>query len=69
MKDDVVKELKDAGLKHWLEEVKKNSSVSIRKRGPTPGGGKREMMRKIIPFCIFAVAVWAADEKAPAKPA
>ena len=29
VKDDVVKELKDAGLKHWLEEVKKNSSVSI----------------------------------------
>ena len=29
VKDEVVKELKDAGLKHWLEEVKKNSSVSI----------------------------------------
>ena len=29
MKDEVVKEMKDAGLKHWLEEVKKNSSVSI----------------------------------------
>ena len=29
VKDDVVKELKDAGLKHWLEEVKKNSSVTV----------------------------------------
>ena len=27
------------------------------------------MMRKIFPFSILAVAVWAADEKAPAKPA
>ena len=27
------------------------------------------MMRKIFALCILAVAVWAADEKAPAKPA
>jgi hypothetical protein len=29
VKEDLVKEMKDAGLKHWLDEFKKNSSVSI----------------------------------------
>jgi peptidyl-prolyl cis-trans isomerase C len=27
------------------------------------------MMRKIFPLCVLAAAAWAADEKAPAKPA
>jgi parvulin-like peptidyl-prolyl isomerase len=29
VKDDLVKEMKDAGLKHWLDGFKKESSVSI----------------------------------------
>lgn len=29
VKDDIVRELKDAGLKHWLAEVRKVSSVTI----------------------------------------
>ena len=29
VKDDLVKQMKDAGLKNWLDEFKKNSSVTI----------------------------------------
>lgn len=29
VKEDIVKQMKDAGLKHWLDEFKKNSAVTI----------------------------------------
>ena len=40
VKDDLVKQMKDAGLKSWLDEFKKNSSVTIQNEAALKEGTK-----------------------------
>ena len=42
VKEDLVKQMKDAGLKHWLDEFRKNSSVSIQDEAALTEAAKKK---------------------------